>query len=71
MIKKYGVDARCGRRGCKVVELPFDASPNRINCGTNRIAIGVYRLPIGGAPSWKVLRWDIDEDADQPRKAFG
>jgi hypothetical protein len=56
-----GIDARCGRRGCKIVELPFDGSISSI-CGiTKRRFISVYRLSDRGTPTWEVVRWDIDE----------
>jgi hypothetical protein len=58
-----GINARCGRRGCKVVELPFDGSISSI-CGiTQRRVVSIYRLSDRGTPTWEVVRWDIDEPA--------
>jgi hypothetical protein len=71
MINKNGVNARCGRRGCKVVVLPCDGIPNPIDSNSIRSIVCIHRLSTGGTPTWKVLRWDIDEDAAQPSQAAG
>ena len=66
-----GITSRCGRRGCKVVELPFDLRPDSPNCGDFRRIVSIYRLSDNGTPTWKVVRWDIDEPADLLSKAVG
>lgn len=59
--KENGINARCGRRGCKVVELPFDSSVSSV-CGiTQRRVVSIYRLSDRGTPTWEVVRWDIEE----------
>ncbi len=63
--------SRCGKRGCKVVELPFDLQPNGVNCGGVSRFISIYRLSDRRTPSWQVVRWDIDETTAQYRKAVG
>lgn len=66
-----GTYARCGKRGCKVVELPFDGIPNPINSVNERRTVSIYRLSDRRTPTWEVVRWDIDETTAQYRKAVG
>ncbi len=70
-LKTDGITSRCGRRGCKVVELPSDALPNPIRGNNERGVIHFYRLFNRRTPDWKVVRWDIDEPADLFSKAVG
>lgn len=63
-----GTTSRCGRRGCKVVELPTDTMPNPISSRNERRAISIYRLSNRRTPTWEVVRWDIDEPANEYRK---
>jgi hypothetical protein len=66
--KPDGINARCGRRGCKVVELPFDGHISSV-CGiTQRRVVSIYRLSHRGTPTWEVVRWDIDEPTSLHRK---
>ena len=62
---------KCGgkSRGCKVVCLPFGIAPDNIVGGNFGRFFGVHSLPNGGQPTWKVVRWDVDEDAGVACKA--
>lgn len=64
---------RCGgkSRGCKVVYLPFGSAANNIVGGYFGRFFGVHSLSNGGQPTWKVVRWDSDEDAGVDCKAVG
>lgn len=64
-----GINARCGKRGCKVVELPFDVIPDRINSSNQRRTVSIYRLSNRRTPTWEVVRWDIDEPTNLLSKA--
>lgn len=61
---------KCGKgRGCRIVVLPTDIRPNRIYGNNQRNLIRISGLSAGGTPTWKVVRWDIEEPTDLLRKA--
>ena len=66
-----GINARCGRRGCKIVELPFDGVISPVGCISKRRIVNIHRLPYRGTPHWEVVRWDVDEPTSLLRKTAG
>ena len=72
MTKNNAFNNRCGKgRGCRIVELPFDDRNYNFDCDLKRGFISVLRIPEGSAPSWEVVRWDIDEPSRMGREAAG
>lgn len=67
-----GVNNKCGRgRGCRVVDMPFDTTPNHIGGHSECKFFSVFRLPPNQSPNWKVVRWDVEPTARKIRQAAG
>lgn len=74
MTKKqpYGVDNKCGKgRGCRVVELPWGDCGSGVFGATQFSVFGVRSVSNGGQPTWKVVRWDSEDDAREHSQAAG
>ena len=71
MNKSNDISSRCGKRGCRIVHLPYGAAANNVVGCDFGLFFNIYSLPDGRQPTWKVVQWDIDEVAAEHRKAVG
>jgi hypothetical protein len=71
--QRYAVDNRCGggKRGCRVVALPFGDVGFAPFWATQFSVIGFHQFSAGRQPYWKVVRWDSDTDARELSEAAG